>query len=253
MTTYKKELAVKMKSNGHTLTVKTPGRGGLYKIALTPHPTKKDKALVQHWDLPWKCAAWMACCKSAPAQYVIPMDAPWEKSYRADAKMHEIVQKRYEEQHEWREKCKKADFAADLTMGTYVVIDPCYLPKRPKVEEKIGTVFEVERLEGGGYQWRMFGDGPGVDSGMLCIIPAAQCPGAFDDGQLAKKAYSVLRRVKKIEWTCARRKDNRLKRINARTGGRWNRRLEIHVRGGGWHMQPDDVLILPNDRSVTEW
>lgn len=249
----KKALTVAMKSNGQTLTIKTPGRGGIYKIALTPHPTKKGKALVQHWDLPWRCAAWLACCKSAPAQYVIPMDTPWEKSYRADEKMHEIVQKRYEEQEEWKNKCKKTNYSADLPMGTYVVIDPCYLSTRPEVEERIGTAFEIERLVGGGYQWRMFGDGPGVDSGMLCILPAAQCQEAFDDGRLAKRAYNVLRRVKSVEWTCARRRDSKLRRISARRAGGWKWRLEVHVRGGGWHMQPDDVLILPNDRSVTEW
>lgn len=115
---------------------------------------------------------------------------------------------------EWVELCtKKTRLTLDLPAGKYIVIDPCHLSGVTE-GDTLGTAFDVRPLSCGGYSWRMFGDGPFVDSGSLCIIPAAALPADADKENIFG-SYSAADR---ISFDCLRANGKRVLNINIRWG-----------------------------------
>lgn len=204
---------------------------------IQPWPAKKGRGIVHLWDFSTiKARAYLAASNWDEAKSV-PYGKGWSKTYTVQKQHVEHWETIYKQREEWKKKCSKPNITVDMPRGTYVLIDPCYLPEKPKTAEQLGTVWEAERLENGGLQFRTFGDGHRVDSGTLAIIPAKYAEEYIEDQEKAEKyTYAILRGLTQVTFGSVRRLDKETRiyrrklkvkftasRINSGSGGLWYR------------------------------
>ena len=165
-----------------------------------------------------------------------------------DKKEKETLQKIKKQRKAWQEKCLATNLTVELPAGNWKIVDPCYLAKKPETTEKLGTAWDVQKLDNGGVKWNMFGDGGLVDSGEFSIVPTSKrlAKGLTEENNV----WWHLKGPATVQFTCAtKEKKDRAGRAYIR------HRLEIHITAAKLVAigEKDELRILANDDCVTEW
>lgn len=233
---YDTKLTLKSEDGKTALMFINGGKRG-YRVGLAEWPASRKynvllddsncTPFVKGWVRAYTCTALLGLRIKAT------FGQPFEVELKCSSAEHERMAGFIKRDAEWAKRCRGSNYEADMGGQPCVIVDPCYLPEAYKAKaqqvEHVGTVFDIFKLACGGYVWRTFGDGPGIDSGTLCILPLSEVRGMKPDGDSLE-----VPRVDRIEWGSHKSK-------------RGGKRLHVRVH------TPGGVLRLWLDESASKF